>query len=338
MTAKSATPPPPLAHAISGSLGSALAILLLYPLERVRIELQSSASASIDHQNAGDDPEEQHCADGHSPKSSASSESWVSCNEELEVSNHTVPSRAAPSEARQETLLACLLRLHSRGDMYRGVGPVVSTLAASNFVFFFMHQAVKRFLGKRKSAWRALAASTLAGIVNVLITNPLWVANLRIVQGSNNKSLLREVHAIYKSEGPASLWNGTTTSLLLVSNPVIQFFCYEQLKQMLIRRRQGRQRLTPLEAFILGALAKALSTVATYPLQLAQVLLRLQDSSDQNYSGTMGCLRHLAEEKGLSALFTGLKAKLLQTCMTAALTFLSYEQILSAVQSTIFEE
>jgi hypothetical protein len=35
----------PLAHAVGGSLGSALALLLLYPLERARIELQSSAAS-----------------------------------------------------------------------------------------------------------------------------------------------------------------------------------------------------------------------------------------------------------------------------------------------------
>ena len=36
---------PPLVHAIGGSVGSALSLLILYPLERVRIELQSQASA-----------------------------------------------------------------------------------------------------------------------------------------------------------------------------------------------------------------------------------------------------------------------------------------------------
>jgi len=34
----------PLVHAISGALGSASALLLLYPLERVRTEIQASAA------------------------------------------------------------------------------------------------------------------------------------------------------------------------------------------------------------------------------------------------------------------------------------------------------
>jgi len=31
---------PPIVHAIGGSMGSALAILIFYPLERVRVEMQ----------------------------------------------------------------------------------------------------------------------------------------------------------------------------------------------------------------------------------------------------------------------------------------------------------
>jgi hypothetical protein len=38
--------------------------------------------------------------------------------------------------------------------------------------------------------------------------------------------------------------------------------------------------LEPIEAFVVGALAKGLATVITYPLQLAQVLMRLQKTEE----------------------------------------------------------
>ena len=41
---------PPLGHAIGGSVGSALALLLLYPLERARTELQASVSKELEKQ------------------------------------------------------------------------------------------------------------------------------------------------------------------------------------------------------------------------------------------------------------------------------------------------
>ncbi|KAK1742175.1 hypothetical protein QTG54_006740 [Skeletonema marinoi] len=40
-SASSAVPLPPIVHAIGGSIGSALAILTFYPLERIRVEIQS---------------------------------------------------------------------------------------------------------------------------------------------------------------------------------------------------------------------------------------------------------------------------------------------------------
>jgi adenine nucleotide transporter 17 len=44
------------------------------------------------------------------------------------------------------------------------------------------------------------------------------------------------------------------------------------------------------------------------------------------------------KQGGIEKLFTGMRAKLLQTVLTAAFTFLTYEQILGAVQSTLIKQ
>jgi adenine nucleotide transporter 17 len=166
-------------------------------------------------------------------------------------------------------------------------------------------------------------------MINVLITNPMWVANMRIIQSSTSqKSLFKEMRNIVQSEGWPYLWNGTGASLLLVSNPVLQFFVYEQAKASRLKKRAA---LSPVEAFCLGALAKGVATIATYPLQLAQVLLRLQTSG----VGTWGCLKEQFDRGGVSALYTGMNAKLMQTVLTAAFTFLTYEQILGVVRASL---
>jgi len=394
MSMVSSNQPAPLTHAVSGALGSALALLLLYPLERVRTEMQASAIPSssstppleistresrilqetdqqcritldesiVDKEISNDVP--------NSSTSSNESSSWVTCNTDkatsslpsMKVVNKEKDGRGgSSSNETDESIVECLLRLQSKGELYRGVGPVVSTLATSNFVFFYAHQFMKAMLStdqKRATTNRqvsnSLLASSLAGIINVLLTNPLWVANIRIVQGKaisrdyNGKppTLWKELQAIAQIEGIRSLWKGTLTSLLLVSNPVIQFFFYGQLKQyILLRNRRVRRirsliSLSPLEAFVIGAIAKAISTILTYPLQLTQVLLRLQSNNGKEqldhrpYLNTLDCLIRLSREQGSSGLFTGMKAKLLQTTLTAAFTFLSYEQILRVVHST----
>ena len=66
-----------------------------------------------------------------------------------------------------------------------------------------------------------------------------------------------------------SLWNGTKASLMLVSNPAIKFTVYELLKRH-YTRASGRT-VSGLGAFILGCIATATATLATYPMQVLQV-------------------------------------------------------------------
>ena len=250
----------------------------------------------------------------------------------------------------------------------------------SQFVFFFLHAYAKGWLmrvsptsTKISSPWLSLFSSCLAGAGNVLLTNPLWVTNMAIVSGTTEtQNLFRELLRLWQKHGPGQLWKGTDASLLLVSNPIIQFVCYEQLKNMRLaskaRHRQDSKRtarstgeatgtLGPAEAFLIAALAKAIATVSTYPLQLTQTLLRLNtnksrskgnnknnefDDGEQNntemehqqYKGTIDCLIQLYRNNGAgcAAWFTGMRAKLLQTVLTAAFTFLTYEQILRVVK------
>jgi solute carrier family 25 (peroxisomal adenine nucleotide transporter), member 17 len=372
---------PPLGHAIGGSIGSALALLLLYPLERARTELQANAArlrttststythtSNLEKNNEGTRTAENN--DTENPllkptdkeeiesESNSSSESWETCSPAGGIINISpsddldtdvqpdaagpLPTRATSATRTGQDILSCLIQLHRQKELYRGVGPVVATLATSNFVFFYAHEAVKTHMFRkgRRSVWRSLLAASIAGAINVVITNPLWVANIRIVQGNtSNQSLWKEMRRILQAEGLSSLWNGSFASLLLVSNPVIQFFVYEQLKGLL----QSKQRMTisPMLAFAFGAIAKAVATVLTYPLQLTQVLLRLQQHSDgassPKYGGTMDCLVKLHNENGFPSLFSGMKAKLLQTVLTSAFTFLTYEEILRAVKVAFFQ-
>ncbi|XP_052525239.1 peroxisomal membrane protein PMP34-like [Tympanuchus pallidicinctus] len=121
------------------------------------------------------------------------------------------------------------------------------------------------------------------GVVNVLLTTPLWVVNTRLkLQGAkfrnedivptNYKGIIDAFHQIIRDEGALALWNGTFPSLLLVFNPAIQFMFYEGFKRKLLKKQT---QLTSLDAFVMGAVAKAVATTLTYPLQTVQSILRL---------------------------------------------------------------
>jgi len=429
---------PAFTYGLGGSLGSALALLLLYPLERARIEMQAAAARSRKrtattttaqrHQHRPH--QQQHEREKSKPPiqlppesargsddddgdddgswepllSHESSDSSEDSSARSSDSSNNASSRGLQQHQQHRGddidedgttthgLIQCFRRLFRRNELYRGVRPIVSTLAISNFIFFYFNAVMKRIVAARRlrrrpnppppgagsasgnNSYLQLLASCLAGILNVLLTNPLWVTNLQIVTGqAESSNILAEMKRIAREDGIGHLWSGTSTSILLVSNPVIQFFFYEEIRSLLLsrkRRRGGTGRdavnLAPIEAFVAGALAKAVATLLTYPLQLAQAVLRLQHraceaSSSENdsvedddgtrdsksggkkrkkpvcevqYHGTFDCLVKLYKRDGPGGLFTGMRAKLLQTVLTAAFTFLTYEQILKAIHAT----
>ncbi|NXP19373.1 PM34 protein, partial [Scytalopus superciliaris] len=241
---------------------------------------------------------------------------------------------------------------------YRGWFPVISSLCCSNFVYFYTFNSLKALWvkGQHSTTGKDLVLGVVAGVVNVLLTTPLWVVNTRLkLQGAkfrnedivptnyrgiiafctqNFNDFLPAFHQIIRDEGVLALWNGTFPSLLLVFNPAIQFMFYEGFKRKLLKKQL---QLTSLDAFVIGAIAKAVATTLTYPLQTVQSILRFGRHRLNPENRTLGSLRnvlYLLQQRvrrfGLVGLYKGLEAKLLQTVLTAALMFLVYEKLTAA--------
>ncbi|XP_024056174.2 peroxisomal membrane protein PMP34 isoform X2 [Terrapene carolina triunguis] len=199
--------------------------------------------------------------------------------------------------------------------------------------------------GQHSTTGKDLVLGFVAGVVNVLLTTPLWVVNTRLkLQGAkfrnedivptNYKGIVDAFHQIIRDEGVLALWNGTFPSLLLVFNPAIQFMFYEGFKRKLLKTRL---QLTSLDAFVIGAVAKAVATTITYPMQTVQSILRFGRHRLNPENRTLGSLKNVlyllrqrVRRFGLVGLYKGLEAKLLQTVLTAALMFLVYEKLTAA--------
>jgi len=191
-----------------------------------------------------------------------------------------------------------------------------------------------------------LIIAAVAGCINVLSTCPLWVVNTRIkLQKKNNikyHGIFDGLIKISQEEGVGELWNGTMASLILVSNPTIQFFAYDKLKDYIVRVKSS-DKLSSFEFFLLGAAAKAIATILTYPLQVAQSRLRAisrkdkdkkkddkieeKEEKQERYRNTFDCLIKIFRKDGIMGWFSGLDIKILQTVLTAAFQFLIYEKI-----------
>ncbi|XP_058834510.1 peroxisomal membrane protein PMP34 [Topomyia yanbarensis] len=222
--------------------------------------------------------------------------------------------------------------------LYRGMIPVLQSLCISNFVYFYTFHSLKAIGGGSQSALTDLVLGSLAGVVNVFTTTPCWVVNTRLkMKGLGHRvkdntmhydNLLSGLIYVGRTEGAKGLWAGAVPSLLLVINPAIQFMVYEALKRRLI---PDVKHASSVRFFAIGAVAKTIATVLTYPLQLIQTKLR-HANSDKNSdlppdTDMIQMLLIILKKQGTAGLFRGLEAKLLQTVLTAALMFMAYEKI-----------
>jgi adenine nucleotide transporter 17 len=99
------------------------------------------------------------------------------------------------------------------------------------------------------------------------------------------------------------------------------------------QKNSGRKYLTSFEIFTTGAIAKAMATIMTYPIQVAQSRQRAnKDKSGSTFMNTFAILSNIFAKDGILGWFAGMNAKLVQTILTAAFQFLCYEKI----QRTIF--
>lgn len=241
-------------------------------------------------------------------------------------------------------MLKEILQKEGLSGWYQGLLPMISSLWCSNFIYFYAFNGLKNLFDSgtgKPSVVMDLSFAFIAGIINVLLTSPLWVANTRIKVGGVKIKRLGEsqtqyvesysgiwdaLHKITKTEGLHALWDGTGPSLLLSTNPAIQFAIYELLKRYL-QIICKTKKLSGYLYFMIGALAKMFATITTYPLQIIQSRLRVGLGKGKSAGAIFRTFVQTILMQGISSAFCGLEAKLLQTVFTSALMFLIYEKL-----------
>ncbi|XP_061567068.1 peroxisomal membrane protein PMP34 [Cololabis saira] len=286
-----------LVHAVAGAMGSATAMSVFFPLDTAKSRLQVDEGRK----------------------------------------SHSTPVILLEI-AKEEGVLS----------LYRGWFPVISSLFCSNFVYFYTFNALKKVAasgaGKPRPG-KDLLMGIVAGAVNVILTTPMWVVNTRLkLQGvkfrnedlhqTRYRGIFDAFSQIIANEGVGTLWSSTLPSLILVLNPAVQFMFYEAMKR---KAGKGGRKISSAEIFLIGAVAKAIATTATYPLQTVQAILRFGQYKGDGRGSVLGSLSSIfslfmdrIKKHGILGLYKGLEAKLLQTVLTAALMFVIYEKITAA--------
>jgi len=210
--------------------------------------------------------------------------------------------------------------------LYSGLKASLIGIAASNTVYFYWYSFLKdwytQIVGQQLNALQVLGVSSLAGVINVLSTLPIWVVNTKM-QLDTKKGLLEQLLIVYNTDGIKGFYKGLIPSLILVSNPAVQYMVYEKVKNIAIHFRQkSGDRLTALDIFILGAIAKLAASFVTFPYLLVKSRLQAKGTEGVvKYAGFTDAITSIYKQDGALGFYKGIHSKLVQTVLGAAFMF-----------------
>ncbi|WCJ23705.1 peroxisomal adenine nucleotide carrier 1 [Euphorbia peplus] len=230
-------------------------------------------------------------------------------------------------------------------SLYQGLGTKNLQSFVSQFIYFYGYSFFKRLYlkksGNKRIDTRAnLVVAAAAGAVTVIITQPLDTASSRMQTSAFGKS-----KGLWKtlSEGTwKEAFDGLGISLLLTSNPSIQYTVFDQLKHRLLKQQQlsrisdedlSPEALSAFSAFVLGAVSKCIATCITYPAIRCKVMLQAADSDENGVENSEkpktvpGAIRGIWKREGLFGFFKGLPAQNLKTILSSALLLMIKEKI-----------
>ncbi|CEJ54003.1 Putative Peroxisomal carrier protein [Penicillium brasilianum] len=286
----------PWGSAVAGATGAVLANALVYPLDLVKTKLQVQVK-----QTKG--------AEGQS---------------EVEHYDGTVDAITKIAEKEGIT------------GLYSGIAGALLGVASTNFAYFYWYSVVRTlYLASNKGSANPgtaveLSLGAVAGAVAQIFTIPVAVITTRqqTQPKGEKKGMIETGREVVDSEdGWSGLWRGLKASLILVVNPAITYGAYQRLKEVIF---PGKNNLKPWEAFLLGAMSKALATIVTQPLIVAKVGLQSRPPPGRQGKPfkTFGeVMKYIIEHEGILSLFKGIGPQITKGLLVQGLLMMTKERM-----------
>lgn len=290
---------PSWGYAVAGATGAVLANAAVYPLDIVKTKLQVQV------------------------KRKPTDEKTEPLNTDEEIYSSTLDA------IKKITAKSGVMGL------YTGMTGALLGVASTNFAYFYWYTLVRTFYLKRSgnahpSTAIELSLGAVAGALAQLFTIPVAVITTRQQTRPSSEEplgLLATGREVIAEDGMSGLWRGLKASLVLVVNPAITYGCYQRLKEVMFK---GRDRLSPGEAFLLGAMSKSLATLATQPLIVAKVGLQSKPPPAANrkrFSSFGEVMKFIVEKEGPMGLFKGIGPQLMKGLIVQGLLMMTKERM-----------
>ena len=231
-------------------------------------------------------------------------------------------------------------------ELYRGL-----YLRAVHCVFSdLIYYGTFSILQNRKEGRTPFENGTLAGIITNVLTIPVDTVstNLQILESENRMGTVEVTRKIYREHGILKFWHGLAPACVLTLNPAINVAVFEQIKSSVLLKKQRMHltnvQLSAFDAFLLGMLSKAASTILMYPMIRVKTLLLKaseEDKVEQNnlaksgtppeMRGTLSSvakvIRIVLDHEGVTGFYRGMYVQLLRGSAGSGLMFMVREAL-----------
>ncbi|KAJ9582326.1 hypothetical protein L9F63_003331, partial [Diploptera punctata] len=248
----------------------------------------------------------------------------------------------APQYQGLRSAMATIFRQEGARGLYRGVTPNVWGSGSAWGFYFLFYNTIKTWIqgGNTKKPIGPtlhMIAAAQAGILTLVMTNPIWVVKTRLcLQYEMDRTLLPDskrylgmldaLYKIYHTEGIRGLYRGFVPGIFGVSHGAVQFMTYEEMKN-----QYTQYKLVPIdtklgtaEYLTFAASSKLVAAALTYPYQVVRA--RLQDQH-HDYKGSWDCVTRTWRYEGIRGFYKGLTASLTRVVPATMITFLVYENV-----------
>ena len=131
---------------------------------------------------------------------------------------------------------------------------------------------------------------------------------------------------------------------MLCLKPALQYTIFEQVKTVVVAGRVEKT-LSAAEAFLLGMVARAISTIVVFPYLRAKVMMQVakknnttvggEQQQQQQQTSILSLLGTMYNQGGVASWFQGLGPELTRGVMSAALMMMIKEKIGTLVKQML---
>ncbi|KAL0372230.1 UNVERIFIED_CONTAM: Adenine nucleotide transporter BT1, chloroplastic/mitochondrial [Sesamum calycinum] len=217
--------------------------------------------------------------------------------------------------------------------LFRGNFVNVIRVAPSKAIELFVYDTVNKNLSPkpgenpRLPIPPSLVAGACAGVSSTLVTYPLELLKTRLtIQRGVYNGLVDAFVKILQEGGPGELYRGLTPSLIGVIPYAAANYCAYDTLRKAYRKIFKQEKIGNIETLLIGSAAGAISSSATFPLEVARKHMQVGAvSGRQVYKNVLHALASILEHEGIVGLYKGLGPSCLKLVPAAGISFMCYE-------------